>query len=173
MSFEIRAATPEDVTILSSLATATCYEAYVELDPSRDLAEYCQSAFNVSTLSDELSDANSTFFIGELNGRAIAYAKLREGKHIDCISVENSVEIQRIYVLERFKGRGYGKQLIDAAIDEASRRGRDRIWLGVWDKNVAAQRFYEKLGMRVMGETDFSDGKSLFINLVYAKEISK
>jgi diamine N-acetyltransferase len=50
-------------------------------------------------------------------------------------------------------------------------KGYETLWLGVWDKNIAAQRFYEKIGMGNVGTTDFSDGKNEFINLVFAKNI--
>jgi hypothetical protein len=38
-SLKIRRADIEDLNIISSLAIATCYEAYFELDPSKDLAD--------------------------------------------------------------------------------------------------------------------------------------
>lgn len=173
MNFTIRNATSDDANLLAALGTTTCYEAYVELDPSRDLADYCAMAFSTEQMSAELTDINSTFLIGEVNGNAVAYAKLREGKAVDCMSGLHAIEVQRIYFLDRYKGNGLGVRVMHRCFEIAREKGYEAVWLGVWEKNLAAQRFYEKLGMTVTGKADFSDGKSVFINLVYAKDIAQ
>ncbi len=167
----IRFAETDDLKLLVALGMTTCYEAYFELDPPRDLAEYCVRSFNEERLKNEFEDANSTFLIAELGERAVGYAKLREGKKIACMAGKNAVEVQRIYVLERLKGRRIGEKLINRCFEIAKERGFETVWLGVWDKNVAAQKFYEKIGMTKAGWTDFSDGKNEFINMVFAKTV--
>jgi ribosomal protein S18 acetylase RimI-like enzyme len=171
IELSIRRAAIADLKLLVVLGVTTCYEAYFELDPSKDLADYCARAFNEEQMKTEIEDANSTFLIAELNGRAVGYAKLREGKKIECMAGRNAVEVQRIYVLEKVKGRRIGESLINRCFEIAEEKGFETVWLGVWDKNVAAQKFYEKIGMKKAGWTDFSDGKNEFINLVFAKEI--
>jgi diamine N-acetyltransferase len=168
---KIRQAAISDINIISALGIATCYEAYFELDPSRDLAEYCVNFFSLETLTTEFEDANSTFLIAEFNSKAVGYAKLREGKKIECLKDKNAIEVQRIYLLEKMKGKNIGKALIKKCCEIGRKKGYAILWLGVWDKNIAAQRFYGKIGMKNIGTTDFSDGKNEFINLVFAVEI--
>lgn len=167
----IRAAAIDDLKLLAALGMTTCFEAYFELDPSKDLADYCLRSFNEKQLKTEFEDAGSTFLIAELNEKAVGYAKLREGKKIECMKGKNAIEVQRIYVLEKFKGRRIGESLMRRCFEIAKERGFATVWLGVWDKNVAAQKFYEKIGMQKAGWTDFSDGKNEFINMVFAKDI--
>jgi ribosomal protein S18 acetylase RimI-like enzyme len=69
------------------------------------------------------------------------------------------------------KGKGIGKALIEKCCEIGREKGYASIWLGVWDKNVEAQKFYRKIGMENVGLTDFSDGKNEFLNFVFAKEI--
>jgi diamine N-acetyltransferase len=168
---KIRQATISDIQIISALGITTCYEAYFELDPSRDLAEYCVNFFSLEKLNIEFEDANSTFLIAEFDGKAVGYAKLREGKKIECLKDVNTIEVQRIYLLEKMKGKRIGESLMEKCLEIGREKGYKTLWLGVWDKNIAAQRFYEKIGMKNIGTTDFSDGKNEFINLVFAKEI--
>lgn len=171
MSLTIRQATTSDVRIISALGITTCYEAYFELDPSPDLADYCVNFFSLEQIRSEIEDANSTFFIAELGGKAVGYAKLREGKKIECLLGKNAIEVQRIYILEKMKGKRIGKALMEKCFEIAQEKSYETIWLGVWDKNLKAIKFYEKLGMENVGLTDFSDGKNEFINLVFAKEL--
>lgn len=169
--FNIRKAGLTDVNLISALGITTCYEAYFELDPSHDLADYCINFFSLQQVTNELNNKNSTYLIAEFKGNAVGFVKLREGKKVDCLQDKNTIEIQRIYLLEKVQGRGFGKLLIDKSIEIGREKGYEMIWLGVWDKNIAAQKFYEKIGMKNVGITDFSDGKNKFINFVFAKEI--
>lgn len=167
----IRKPTIADLNLISVLAITTHYEAYVELDPSHDLADYCIRFFNLETVKDELLNPNLTYLIAEFEGNAIGFAQLREGKKIECMNGKNAIEIQRIYVIEKMKGKKIGKALIEKCCEIGRKKGYEAIWLGVWDKNVEAQKFYEKIGMKKVGITDFSDGKSEFINFVFAKDL--
>jgi diamine N-acetyltransferase len=167
----IKTAAIEDLNLISALGITTWYEAYFELDPSADLADYCINFFNLPQLTTELEDENSTFLIAETDGRAVGYAKLREGKEVGCLEGKNAVEVQRIYVLEKAKGKRIGESLLTRCFEIGREKGYEILWLGVWEKNAAAIKFYEKLGLSNVGTTGFSDGKNDFINLVFAKEI--
>jgi diamine N-acetyltransferase len=171
MSLIIRRATTGDLHLISVLAITTHYEAYFKLDPSHDLADYCVRFFNVETVKSELENPKLTYLIAEFEGNAVGFAELREGKEIECMEGKNAIEIQRIYVIELIKGKKIGKALFEKCSEIGREKDFETIWLGVWDKNIAAQQFYEKIGMKNVGFTDFSDGKNDFINLVFAKEI--
>lgn len=171
MNVNIRFATSDDINILAALGTTTCYEAYFELDPSRDLADYCARVFEPENVRAEFEDVNATFLIAESDERAIGFAKIRENKHIECLAGRNATEIERLYVLERMKSLGIGRLLVDRCREIGRERGYDTLWLGVWNLNIAAQKFYEKLGMTNIGTTGFSDGKNDFVNFVYAIDI--
>jgi len=53
-------------------------------------------------------------------------------------------EIRAIYLLEAFWGRGYGKEMLDFAVDELKRVGQNEVFLWVFDGNTRAKRLYEK-----------------------------
>lgn len=55
-------------------------------------------------------------------------------------------EIVSIYLLPQYIGKGYGKYLMDAVIDELSKLGYRDIFLWVLEENYRARKFYEKFG---------------------------
>ncbi len=167
----IREAAAKDVRLISALAITTCYEAYFELDPAHDLADYCFNFLSPEATETEFSDPDSTFLIAEINERAVGFVKLRENKIVECLKGRHAIEVQRIYVLEKLKGRKIGNRLLDAGAAIGRERGYETLWLGVWDKNTAAQKFYERIGMTNVGTTGFTDGKSDFVNFVFAMEL--
>jgi ribosomal protein S18 acetylase RimI-like enzyme len=70
-----------------------------------------------------------------------------------------SIEIERIYLLKKYQGKGFGKNLIDFVIEIASNDNLYRIWLGVWSKNKKAIEFYKKLGFIKFDQHLFKLGK--------------
>lgn len=72
-------------------------------------------------------------------------------------------EIISIYLLPRYIGRGYGKQLLDSAIKNLGNSGYNEVFLWVLEENSHARRFYEKFGFVKSGEflNDNIGGKDL------------
>ena len=128
MNIFIRQADISDIQIICALGVTTFYEAYCLQDDSRDLAKYVLESFSAAQIETELNDEDSTFFIAEADGCAVGYAKLRENAAAECLRGENTVEIQRIYILEKMKGKRIGDALMRKCFDEA-RRTKLRIGL--------------------------------------------
>lgn len=166
MNLSIRKAEISDLKIICALGITTFYEAYFEQDDPRDLANYVLESFSLEQIEKELRDENSTFFIAEANGRVVGYAKLRENSEVDCLKTGEAIELQRIYILERARGKGIGDALMKRCFDGARAKGYKAIWLGVWERNLAAQRFYEKLGFVKAGELRFLYGEKMETNFV-------
>ena len=54
--------------------------------------------------------------------------------------------LAELYVVPSRRGRGLGGALLDAAMDEARRRGADSMDIGVDEPDVIARRLYESRG---------------------------
>lgn len=55
-------------------------------------------------------------------------------------------EIISIYLLPAYIGRGYGRQLLEAAVGELEKLGYQEIFLWVLEENLHARKFYERCG---------------------------
>jgi ribosomal protein S18 acetylase RimI-like enzyme len=166
MNLLIRQAEISDTNIICALGVTTFYEAYFEQDESSDLASYVLESFSQAQIEEEINNTDSTFFIAELNGKAVGYAKLRENSTVDCLKNENAVELDRIYILERAKGKGVGGKLLNRCFETARAKGYETIWLGVWERNTTALKFYEKIGFLKVGELQFPYGETVGTNYV-------
>jgi hypothetical protein len=82
----------------------------------------------------------------ELDGKTIGYLKVNVGESQTEIKDKNTLEIERIYVLKEFHGKKVGQILYDKAIELAKDKNIENVWLGVWEENPRAIRFYEKNG---------------------------
>ncbi len=88
-------------------------------------------------------------FVAELDGRIVGY--LRFGFATPLVSNAHVRQIRGVAVAETARGRGVGRALLDAVMDEARRQGALRISLRVLGHNAPARRLYESAGFVVEG----------------------
>lgn len=163
--------TSEDINILREFSIKTYYETFAHLNTEEDMAAYLADAFNVDKLSSELMDTNSLFFFLYCNKKLAGYLKLNEAPSQTDINDAQSLEIERIYVSGAFQGEGLGRYLIEQAISIAVQRKKKYAWLGVWEKNGKAIRFYKKNGFYQIGTHTFVMGEDVQTDYVMRKDL--
>lgn len=154
----IRCAPIEDAGLLAELGAQTFTETFTEDNTPEDMAAYLAASFSLETLTAELTDPLSVFFIAEVDGHPAGYAKLHSGKALDGVENQKQIELVRLYVSRKWLGRGVGQALMQRCIDEAREKGFQTIWLGVWERNSRALAFYRKWNFREFGEHIFQLG---------------
>jgi len=169
----IRQATIDDAKPLTDLAYTTFWDAFAHHPKNApdDLNHYMRQAFSIEQIAEELSDARSIFLIAEIDGKPAGYAKLIVGSIEDGITAVRPVELSRLYSHQEFLGKGVGQNLIDACFERAVKHNHDTMWLGVWEFNPRAHRFYEKNGFRVVGKHTFQLGADPQTDLLMQKEL--
>ncbi|MDQ3220808.1 MAG: GNAT family N-acetyltransferase [Acidobacteriota bacterium] len=167
----IREANASDAVLISILAATTFYEAYFEQDESTNLAGYISQSFGLNKIQSELADPAISFALIFLSEKAVGYAKLEKDSTLGCIKGHNTIELKRIYVLERVYGKGVGSKLLEYCLSLAKDRGFESLWLQVWEQNPRAQRFYEKYGFEEVGTVNVPYGDVMGTNLVLEKSL--
>ena len=71
------------------------------------------------------------------------------------------------------KGKSVGDRLMQKCFDEARRKNYESVWLGVWEQNLAAQKFYQKYNFIKVGELQFPYGDTVGINYVLKLDLAK
>lgn len=135
-----------DVKRLADFSRKTFSDAFEEQNNPEDYITYSNNAFSVFRLSDELKNPLSTFYFCHCNGQLAGYLKLNDGEAQSDIKDEDALEIERIYVLKEFQGKGIGKWLVEQTKQKAKELKKAYVWLGVWEENKAAIRFYVREG---------------------------
>ncbi|MEQ1920877.1 MAG: GNAT family N-acetyltransferase [Pyrinomonadaceae bacterium] len=156
----IRQATPDDAKLLTDLSYTTFWDAFAHHPKNApdDLAHYMRQAFTIEQIAVELGDDKTIFLIAELDDKPAGYAKLIVESIEEGITAENPIELSRLYSHQEYLGKGVGQNLMDACFDLAKSHDHDVMWLGVWEYNPRAQRFYEKNGFREVGKHTFQLG---------------
>ncbi|MCI3028235.1 GNAT family N-acetyltransferase [Desemzia sp. C1] len=165
--------TVEDLQILQKVSVETFRDTFQDQNTEEDLYNYLEKAYNTEQLTSELLNQQSEFYF-VFNGNDLAgYLKININEAQSETNGEEALEIERIYVLPEFKGKGLGKILIQQAVERAQFHQKTNIWLGVWEHNQAALAFYKKLGFVQTGAHSFFMGEDEQTDLILTKKLTK
>lgn len=167
----IRAAGLADVELLRAIGRRTFTETFGGANAAADMELYLADQFSPARMRDECRDPDSRFFLAEREGRALGYLKLNCGAAQTEAMGEEAVEIERIYVLAARQRQGIGAMLMEHALAVAREWGANRVWLGVWEKNLAAIAFYGRYGFTRFGEHLFQLGSDAQTDILMRKEL--
>lgn len=157
---EIRRVTSGDITALINICRNTFAETFSEFNTKENLAKYLDYRFSVEKLTGELNNDDSEFYFAVTGNQLIGYLKINTRKAQTESHDIRALEIERIYVLKEFQGKGVGRILYDKALEIALERRAGYIWLGVWENNKKALNFYRKIGFRQFDSHIFELGDS-------------
>lgn len=162
VTLALRQASLKDATFLAEFGAQTFENAFGPHNQASDMRAYLAKAFSLENVRSEIEDAKAYFYIAiDEAQEKVGYAKLLAGPHANLALALPTVELQRIYIASQQLGQGLGKQLLCLILQEAIRLGHRSIWLGVWEENKAAIRFYEKWGFTRQSEQPFMLGEDL------------
>jgi diamine N-acetyltransferase len=156
----VRAARLSDAEALSAFGRRVFEDTFAADNNPDDMAAYLAAAFSTDRQRAEISDPSAIVLIAEepRTGTIMGYLHIVRSEAPSCVEGEGLVELKRLYVDSAGHGRGIGKRLLDDGIVRARAAGARAVWLGVWERNPRAQRFYEKEGFRRVGEHVFQLG---------------
>ena len=161
--------------MLAALGARTFTQAFAAQNEPEDLETYVAEAFSEARIAAELGEAGSTFLIGfdpETGPeRPVGYCRLVGGATKEAIRGPAPVELQRLYVEAGRRNGGYGSALLWEGLSLARRLGYRTLWLGVWERNHGAVRFYERWGFEAVGSHDFVLGSDRQTDLLMVRPL--
>lgn len=166
----IRLATIADAPRLRDLNEVTFIDTYAPFNTSENLQMHVDNSFNLAQIERELEQENVVYFVVKLDDQLIAFAKLVLDHTAEGLGSQKAVEIERFYVLPAFHGRQVAQQLMAHCCDWAFEATFQTIWLGVWEHNPRAFRFYQKLGFQHFGNHIFTLGTDAQTDLLMKKD---
>ncbi|ORY23046.1 acyl-CoA N-acyltransferase [Naematelia encephala] len=150
----------------------TCSEA--------DLRDYLDSTYTSPLVLAELTDPNKQFFIAVQDlleasnslDTVVGFVQLTKGTTEPCLGeYDDIIELQRFYIALDHHGAGVAARLMEHTLSVAKQQQYRHIWLGVYEHNHRARRFYQKYGFKSVGEHDFWVGSDRQTDIVCVREL--
>ncbi|MFJ8258384.1 GNAT family N-acetyltransferase [Peribacillus asahii] len=171
MDINIKKCTIEDVCILQEVGYETFNETFKQQNSPENMKAYLESAFNLKQLEKELSNTSSEFFFVYFNDEVAGYLKVNINDAQSEEMSDESLEIERIYIKNKFQKHGLGKYLLNKSMEIAMEHNKKKIWLGVWEKNENAIAFYKKMGFVRTGSHSFYMGDEEQLDFIMTKTL--
>ncbi len=145
--FAIRDASSSDIPLLTTLVR----------DSFRDVAE----RFNLTSENCPTHPSNcATEWVESALKKGIKYYILeRQNVACGCIALEQALPdvfyLERLSVLPQFRRNGFGKLLVNHALNEAKKLGARRIEIGIISHQTELKEWYKRLGFLIKKESRF------------------
>lgn len=172
MTINIKKCGPENLQLLREISIETFTDTFIHQNSPENINAYLERAFNLNQLEKELSNISSQFFLVYFNKEAAGYLKVNtHDAQSEEMGGDDTFEIERIYIKNKFQKHGLGKYLLKKAMENALELNKKKIWLGVWEKNENAIAFYIKMGFVQTGVHSFYMGDEEQIDFIMTKTI--
>lgn len=169
---KIKKCSLDDILDLQKIYRQTFFETFSEQNSEENMRIFLDKAYSEEKLKSEIENKESETFLAVENQKILGVLKINTGNAETESGLKNSLEIQRIYILKDSKGLGIGTVLMNLAEKKARELGVSFIWLGVWEKNFPAQKFFTDKGFRRFSEHAFVLGDDIQTDFLMKKELS-
>mgnify|MGYP002050887025 FL=1 len=148
-----------DLPTLHALSVQTFKETFEGQNTKENLEAYLKEQLSLAQIKREVSDTNTAFYFAYCKEELVGYLKLNfKEAQKEAVLNGKAFEIQRIYILQEYQGKGLGTQLFNKALQLGKAKGHQLMWLGVWEFNFKALEFYQKKGLKAFGSHVFQLG---------------
>jgi ribosomal protein S18 acetylase RimI-like enzyme len=113
---------------------------------------YLEREFSMERLTSDLADKYTEYYFIIHELKTVGFIKTKDHSIKD-VPIEDSVEVEKIYVLPACKGMGIGKLALQEISRKTEERAKKNLFLCVIDTNQSAIAFYEKLGFKFHSKT--------------------
>ncbi|WP_299526473.1 GNAT family N-acetyltransferase [uncultured Lutibacter sp.] len=148
MDLSFKKCTLENLVKLVEISKSTFINAFEKDNNPLDFNSYIDFAFSQEKIKSELLNSNSTFYFTYFKNELVGYFKLNENEAQTEKFNKKTIELERIYVLKKFQNKQLGKHILLEIIRIVKTKQVSFLWLGVWEKNLAAIRFYERYNFK-------------------------
>lgn len=170
-SLQIRTGVEADGAELAAFAARTFAETFGPDNRPEDLQAHLVASFGLAQQSAELRNPDMTTLLALDGGRLIAFAQLRRQSPPACVPHRGAIELHRFYVDRAAHGKGIAQRLLRAVHDAAGQWRAPHLWLGVWERNPRAIKFYRNCGFTDYGSHDFLVGTDRQTDRVLAMSV--
>ncbi len=166
MQADLRLALPDDAATIGVLATQVFLDTYAPNGIRPVLAAEVLERFSVAAVAQLLARPATVFIVAEVAGHMVGFVQLTRGATHQAIGPGSAVELDRLYVLPRFNGRGIGTGLLQRARAWSTAQGAVTLWLTAWVGNHHALAYYARRGFEDVGATTYTFQDEDFENRV-------
>lgn len=163
MNMRVTVANSSHADTISRIGKQSFRDAFAHLFKNKEeLLEYLEYTYHPDKILKSLEKKNNIFFLALIENVPVGFAKVKKYSLNEQIQSIAQMELQKIYVLSDYHGRGAGQALLESVVNLAQEVRPDFVWLDTHVENAKAIRFYEKNGFKKTVRYFFTIGTQRF-----------
>ena len=166
----IRQARINDSKKLSILYKQVYIQTYGIDGVSDEFANFITKQFSIERLEKIIHTIPDSILVAEYKNNLVGVLEIDFEK---TCPIGNFIapELNKIYILEWFCGKGIGNLLVEKAEKILKQRGYEKVWLWLLESNTRAYNFYKKNNYSDIGKAPFIMEENTYTNLVMSKNL--
>lgn len=168
----VRIANKADAELIADMSRKTFYDTFSQDNTKENMELFMNQVFTKESLIKEVGAEGNIFFLAYEAETPVGYVRIRGSSNPPELYDKKAIEVARIYAVQSSIGKGVGSVLMQKCIDIAIELNKEIIWLGVWEKNQRAIRFYQKWGFEKFGTHVFMLGDDPQTDWLMKKELA-
>ncbi|MFC4310766.1 GNAT family N-acetyltransferase [Steroidobacter flavus] len=172
-ALRFRRATEQDARLLAELAEKTFRDTYTQFNTPENMDSHCSKSFGEEIQRAEIRDARRESWLGEIDGKLVAFAQLILDKACPPVPGKRGIEILRFYVDSSQHGKGVAYRMMDELAARSAALDAEVLWLGVWDQNTHATAFYKRCQFETVGTKTFTLGTEVQSDWVMSRDLRR
>lgn len=141
----------KDITTIVDVANQSYEEHYLHLWKDNG-ARYISETISESIFQEWVKNNSNIFLKVVVEDEIVGYIKLNKNRDVNGNHSSNNLELDKIYLIQKFSGKGLGTYCLEEIESIARKLNTKIIWLKVMANNQAVQ-FYLKNGYAIIGDT--------------------
>jgi GNAT superfamily N-acetyltransferase len=148
----IRSCTEADIPEISRLGYASYVPNYMYLWQAEKYGQwYMDLSFSEESLLAQFNKAGAHFYLIFQDNLPVGMAKTVTGRNVQGELDTDSIELEKIYILKEYSGKGAGSKVLSLITAEAKKAGYNKMWLKSMDSSKSVT-FYQKNGFVITGK---------------------
>jgi diamine N-acetyltransferase len=156
----------EDLTLLAQKIFA---DTFLPTNTPENVYDYVKNFLNVDCFRNDFKNKKVTTYGVFNDDKMIGYVQLV--LHDEVRYGGARLELKRFYLEQAFHGKGYAQAMMEVCFGWARTVNEEKIWLGVWEHNHRARKFYEKCGFVKTAEHIFVMGQAHQTDHIFIKSL--
>ena len=169
--YQYRKAQLSDAKKLAILYKQVYIQTYGIAGVSDEFANFITQQFAVERIEKTIQQNPDCILVAEYQNNLVGVAEIEWAKKCPCGDII-APELNKLYILEWFCGKGIGAKLMELAENTVKKAGENHMWLWVLVSNQRAITFYENHQYQWIGNAPFQMEVNSYDNKVMLKKLS-
>lgn len=164
MSYIIKKLDNSNAKELSRMVTLAWNQTYKNI-VDKEFLNYLKETqeYRIKFYIEELNDENKHTFLLEVDGKYVGFLKIKKSTYSEYLDIG---EIESLYLINGYKGYGYGRILFEYGINELKKLGYTNMIVGCLVGNKS-NYFYIYMGGKLIGDRKLNFGDKDYTENIY------